>query len=102
MDVVRNRLAPGRRFTCFSMTDLCSKEVPLIEGSDSIGGKRVCRILDRLFAERPLLGTVILDNGPECAGTAWASQHGVQLHFIQPGNLVLNAFVSDHVKLPPL
>ena len=71
------------------MTDLCSKEVPVIEVDVSIGGERVCRILNRLFVGRPLPGTVILDNGPEFAWTAldaWAGQHGVQLHFIQPGN----------------
>ena len=88
MDVVHDRLAHGRRFTCFTMTDLCSKEVPVIEVDGSSGGERVCRILTRLFAARPLPETVILDNGPECSGTAldaWAGQHGVRRHFIQPG-----------------
>ena len=36
------------------MTDLCSKEVPVIAVDDSMGGGRVCRILDRLFVGRPL------------------------------------------------
>jgi len=31
MDVVHDRLATGRRFTGMTMTDLCSKEVPVIE-----------------------------------------------------------------------
>jgi putative transposase len=34
---------------------------------------------------------MILDNGPEFAGIAldaWAAQHGVHLHFIQPGKPV--------------
>jgi len=44
------------------MTDLCSKEVPVIEVDVSIGGARVCRILDRLFLTRPLPETLILDN----------------------------------------
>jgi len=58
----------------------------------------VCRILDRLFLTRPLPETLILDNGPEFAGTAldaWATQHGVQLHFIQPGKPVQNAFIES-------
>jgi putative transposase len=72
----------------FNDADPCSKEVPVIEVDMSIGGVRVCRILDRLFLTRPLPETLILDNGPEFAGTAldaWAAQHGVHLHLIQPG-----------------
>ena len=79
MDFVHDRLANGRRFKCLTMTDLCSKEVPVIEVDVSIGGERVCRILDRLFMGRPWPETVILDNGPEFSGTAldaWAGQHG--------------------------
>jgi putative transposase len=98
LDFVHDRLANGRRFTCLTMTDLCSKEVPVIEVDVSIGGARVGRILDRLFATRPLPETLILDNGPEFAGTAldaWAAQHGVHLHFIQPGKPVQNAFIES-------
>ena len=98
MDFVHDRLANGRRFKCLTMTDPCSKEVPVIEVDVSIGGERVCRILDRLFTTRPLPEAVILDNGPEFARTAldaWATQHGVQLHFIQPGKPVQNAFIES-------
>ncbi|HWI69754.1 MAG TPA: IS3 family transposase [Nitrospiraceae bacterium] len=98
MDFVHDRLVNGRRFKCLTMTDPYSKEVPVIEVDVSIGGERVCRILDRLFTTRPLPETVLLDNGPEFAGTAldaWAAQHGVQLHFIQPGKPVQNAFIES-------
>ena len=40
---------------------------------------------------------VILDNGPEFLGTAfdaWAAQHGVTLHVIQPGKQVRNVFIE--------
>lgn len=97
MDFVLDRLANGRRFKCLTMTNLCSKEVPLIEVDASIGCERVCRILNRLFVGRPLPETVILDNGPEFAGTAldaWAGQHGGQRHFIQPGKPVQNAWIE--------
>ena len=67
---VHDRLANGRRFKCLTMTDLCSNEVPMIEVDASIGGERVCRILDRLFTGRPLPKTVILDNGPKFSGIA--------------------------------
>ena len=98
MDFVHDRLAKGRRFTCFTMTDPCSKEVPVIEVDVSIGGKRVCRILDRLFLGRPWPEIVILDNGSEFSGTAldaWAEQHGVHLHFIQLGKPVQHAFIES-------
>lgn len=98
MDFVHDRLVTGRRFKCLTMTDLCSKEVPVIEVDVSIGGARVCRILDQLFLTRPLPETLMLDNGPEFAGTAldaWATQHGVHLHFIQPGKPVQNAFIES-------
>ena len=91
MDFVHDRLVAGRPFKCLTMTDPCSKEAPVIEVEISIGGARVCRILDRVFLTRPLPETLILDNGPEFAGTAfdaWAAQHGVHLHFIQPGKPV--------------
>ena len=98
MDFVHDRLTTGRWFKWFTMTDLCSKEVPVIEVDTSIGGERVCRILDRLFVGRPLPETVILDNGPVFVGTAldaWAEQYGVRLHFIQPGKPVQNAFIES-------
>jgi putative transposase len=82
MDFVHDRLANGRRFKCLTMTDLWSKEVSVIEVDASIGGERVCRILDRLFVGRPFTETVILDNGLAFAGTAldaWVGQHGVRL-----------------------
>ncbi len=60
----------GRRFKCLTMTDPSSKEVPVIAGDFSIGGQRVCRILDQFFADRPLPESLILDNGPEFAGHA--------------------------------
>jgi putative transposase len=91
------RLMTVRRFKCLTMTDPYSKEVPVIEGEVSIGGARVCRILDRLFRTRPLPESLNLDNGPEFAGMAldaWAAQRGVHLHLTQPGNPVQNVFIE--------
>ncbi|MEP6891846.1 MAG: transposase family protein [Nitrospirota bacterium] len=69
------RLANGRRFKCLTMTDPYSKEVPVIEVDGSIGGERVCRILDRVFAGRSMQEVLMLDNGTEFAGNTldtWA------------------------------
>ena len=98
MDFVHDGLITGWRFKCMTMTDPCSKEVPVIEVDVSIVGARVCRILVRLFTTRPLPDTLILDNGPEFAGTAldsWAAQHDVHLHFIQPEKPIQNAFIES-------
>ncbi len=98
MDFAHDRLVAGRRFKCLTMTGLYSKEVPVIEVDVSIGGARVCRILDRLFTTRLLSETLIFDNGPEFVGMAldaWAAQHGVYQHFIQPGKPVWNAFIES-------
>jgi putative transposase len=70
----------------------------VIEVDISIGGARVCRILDQVFLTRPLPETLILDNGPEFSGAAldaWAAQHGVHLDFIQPGKPTQNAFIES-------
>jgi putative transposase len=98
MDFVPDRLVTGRRFKCFTMTDPCSKEAPVIDVDISIGGARVCWILDRVFLARPLPETLILDNGSEFSGSAlnaWAAQHGVHLHFIQSGKPTQNAFIES-------
>lgn len=58
----------------------------------------MCRIPNRVFTTRPLPETLILDHCPEFSGTALdalAAQHGVHLHFIQPGKPVQNAFFES-------
>lgn len=63
MDFVHDRLVTGQRFKCLTMTDPCSKEMPVIEVDVSIGEARVHRIVDRLFLTRPLPEALILDVG---------------------------------------
>jgi len=93
MDFVHGRLANSRRFKGATMSDFCSKAVPVSEAGNSIGGEHVCA-----FRIGSLPEIVILDNGPEFLGTAfdaWAAQHGVTLHVIQPGKQVRNAFIES-------
>lgn len=68
------------------MTDLYSKEVPVIEVDVSTGGARVCRILDRLFNTRPFPETLILDNGTEfpLAFALAVQEAGIRLRHIKP------------------
>jgi putative transposase len=98
MDFVHDRLANGRRIKCLTIVDPLAKESPAIEVDTSIPGIRVCRVLDRIFAERPVPETLVVDNGPEFSGKAldeWAYRHGVKLHFIDPGKPIQNAFCES-------
>jgi hypothetical protein len=53
-----------------TMTDSCSKGVPVIEVEVFISGDWVCRILYQLFVARPFPEVLILDNGSKFAGHA--------------------------------
>ncbi|PYT95771.1 MAG: hypothetical protein DMG38_26105 [Acidobacteria bacterium] len=72
---------------------------PAIEVDHSIPGIRVCEVLDRIFADRPLPSTLVMDNGSEfsepTALDEWACRHGVRLHFIEPGKPIQNAFCES-------
>jgi hypothetical protein len=53
------------------MTDFCSKEVAVIEVDNFIGGERVCRILDQLFAGGPLPEIVSWTTDRNSQGRRW-------------------------------
>ena len=55
-------------------------------------------MLDRLRYTRGLPRVLVCDNGPEFIGRAldaWAHQHGVALHHIQPGRPVENCYIES-------
>ena len=98
MDFVSDRLWTGRRLKMLTMVDDFTRECPKIEVDFSIGGERVCRILDEVFEIRGYPNVITMDNGPEFSGRAldeWAYRHGVKLNFIQPGKPVQNAFIES-------
>jgi hypothetical protein len=71
MDFVHGRLANSRRFKGAKMSDFCSKEVPVSEADNSIGGEHVCRILDRLFAGGSLPEIVSWTTDRNSQGRRW-------------------------------
>ena len=78
-----------------SVIDNYTRECLAAEVDTSLPGLRVARVQDRLGAERGLPELIVVDNGPEFAGRAmdtWAYEHGVRLHFIDPGKPVQNAY----------
>jgi putative transposase len=98
MDFVSDALANGRRFRSLTIVDDFSREVPAIEVDTSLPASRVISVLERLERERGLPKKIVVDNGPEFAGKAldaWAYEKGIELHFIQPGKPVENAFVES-------
>ena len=81
-----------------TLVDDHTRECPVIEVDTSLGGLRVCRVLDRVAAEQGLPEAIVLDNGPEFrsrALAAWSEERGVRLEFIQPGKPVQNAYVES-------
>jgi len=70
IDFVSDRLWTGRRLKMLTMVDDFSRECPRIEVDFSIGGERVCRILDEVFGLRGYPNVITMDNGPEFSGKA--------------------------------
>ncbi len=98
MDFMADTLSDGRTFRTLNIVDDFSREVVAIEVGKSIPGSRVVRVLDRLARSRGLPRTIVTDNGPEFTSRVldqWAYKAGVELHFIQPGKPVQNAFVES-------
>lgn len=98
MDFMSDQLADGRRIRTLNIVDDHTRECLAIEVGSSLSGHRVCRVLDRLVAERGRPERLITDNGPEFTSKAldrWAYEHCVELQFIQPGKPVQNAFVES-------
>jgi putative transposase len=88
MDFTTDTLADGRGFRTLNIVDDRTRECLAIEVDRSLPGLRVARVLDGLHAAVGLPQSIVLDNGPECAGRmldAWAYARGVTLCFIRPG-----------------
>ena len=98
MDFVSDALATGRRFRNLTIVDDGVRQSPAIVVDFSIPAQRVTRELDRLAETRGLPRTLVVDNGPEFTSRAmvlWAKAGGVNLHFIDPGKPVQNAFIES-------
>lgn len=94
LDFLQDALASGRTIRLLSVIDVFTREALALEVDTSLPGSRVVRVLDRLRGERPPPAQIVLDNGPELISRVlerWAHQHGVTLHFIDPGKPVQNA-----------
>jgi len=98
MDFVSDALGDGRKFRGFTVVDDFTRECVALDVARSFTGHCVARILDRAIGERQIPATIVCDNGSEFTSQAldqWAHQRGVQLHFIEPGKPVQNAFAES-------
>ncbi len=98
MDFLRDELEDGRPFRVLTLVDDFTREAPDMEIDRSLPAERVIALLERLEKSRGLPRTIVVDNGPEFASKAlhaWAYSRGVELHFIEPGKPVQNAFIES-------
>jgi putative transposase len=103
LDFLQDALASGRKLRLLSVIDVFTREALALEVDTSLPGSRVVRVLERLRGQREQPAQLVLDNGPELISSAleqWAHQHGVALHFIDPGKPMQNAHCeSFHGRL---
>lgn len=98
MDFTRDTLRDGRVFRTLNIVDELSRESLAIEVDSSLPGARVVRVLERLGELRGYPDELVMDNGPEFRGRAldeWAWGQRVELHFIDPGKPVQNAYIES-------
>jgi len=98
MDFVHDYFGDGRRLRTLNVVDVFTRECHRIEADTSLTGARVTRVLDQLGWKHGLPKVITVDNGPEFISRAldrWAYQHGVSLHFIQPGKPSQNGHVES-------
>lgn len=97
MDFVSDALDDGRKFRGFTVVDDFTREGVALEVALGFTGHGVARVLDRAIGERAMPATIVCDNGPEFTSQAldqWAHERGIQLHFIEPGKPMQNAFAA--------
>jgi putative transposase len=98
MDFLSDALASGRRFRVLIVLDDGIRKALALEVDTSLPGRRVAQVLDQLLAEYGKPELIVVDHGPEFAGRLldqWAYEHGIKLHFIEPGKPVQNAYVES-------
>ena len=98
MDFMSDSLMNGTSFRVFNVVDDFTRICTAMLVERSISGERVTRVLDEAGAKYGWPKRIVVDNGPEFTSRAldaWAYSRGIQLHFIQPGKPVQNAFVES-------
>jgi putative transposase len=98
MDFVADSLFDGRRFRALTIVDNFSRECLAIEAGQSITGKEVSAVVERLVMERGVPDRIQCDNGSEFISRVldkWAYDHGVTMDFSRPGKPMDNAMIES-------
>lgn len=98
MDFMSDTLYDATVFRLLNVIDDCTREALAMEPDFSLPGIRVIRELERLIEFRGRPGQIVVDNGPEfiCkAMQSWATDHRIDLHFIEKGKPTQNAFIES-------
>lgn len=93
LDFMSDALASGRKVRILNIEDECTREGLESVVDTSLCAWRVVRALETLAARRGYPKRLRSDNGPEFISHAvakWAADHGVTLHFIEPGKPTQN------------
>lgn len=91
-------LSDGRRFRILSIIDQYTRECIALVADTSLSGLRVARELDIVIANRGKPETIVSENGTEYMRKAiltWASDHGVNWHYITSGKPMENGFTES-------
>ena len=97
LDFMADSLYHGRKFRTLNVIDDYNREGLLIEPRHSLPASTVTALLDQLAATRGYPEMIRIDNGTELTSSVfrnWAKDHGILLHYIQPGKPAQNGFVE--------
>lgn len=98
MDFMSDALYSGRRFRVLNIIDDCGRLAVVTQAEFSITSERLVRILNEASDTYGLPKQIVVDNGPEFTSKTflrWASEKGVDIHFITPGKPTENAFIES-------
>jgi transposase InsO family protein len=98
LDFVHDQFANGRRYRVLNIIDDVTKQCLAAIPDTSISGCRMARELTTIVQRKGKPGMIVSDNGTEMTSNAifaWAKDHGVEWHYIQPGKPMQNGFVES-------
>lgn len=98
LDFMEDYLLTRRKVRLLTIEDRFSREGLSLDPDFSLTSRRVIRTLDEIAAIRGYPSRLRVDNGPEnVAGVMlqWSIDHGVELHFIDPGKPAQNAWIES-------
>jgi putative transposase len=98
LDFMQEYLMTKRKVRLLTIEDRFSREGLALDPEFSLTSRRVIRTLDAIAELRGYPLRLRVDNGPENVAGAmlqWSIDHGVLLHFIDPGKPAQNAWIES-------